>query len=191
MLKIFLHTWKINRWEEVLKEQLNRIEDSGLYEVAEVEVCYNDDEGKTLLDIWNFCNKEDSHVLYLQNLGITYHGLNKLENMTTKYRRWVMDGVVGNWKEYVSYLDNFDVVADNFKEEKKDYKKHFAANMWWSKSEYIKTLESPQNIIGDRRGHEVWPCTGISGKFKNIRTNYDIEPHRAYKYKQLKGVERF
>ena len=45
MLKIFLHTWKINRWEEVLKEQLNRIEDSGLYEVAEVEVCYNDDEG--------------------------------------------------------------------------------------------------------------------------------------------------
>ena len=191
MLKIFLHTWKINRWEEVLKEQLNRIEDSGLYEVAEVEVCYNDDEGKTLLDIWNFCNKEDSHVLYLQNLGITYHGLNKIEIMTTKYRRWVMDGVVGNWKEYVSYLKEFDVVADNFKEENKDYKEHFAANMWWSKSEYIKTLESPQNIIGDRRGHEVWPCTGISGKFKNIRTNYDIEPHRAYKYKQLKGVERF
>jgi hypothetical protein len=102
-----------------------------------------------------------------------------------------MDGVVGNWKEYVSYLKEFDVVADNFKEEKKDYKKHFAANMWWSKSKYIKTLESPQNIIGDRRGHEVWPCTGTSVNFKNIRTNSDIEPHRAYKYKQLRGVERF
>jgi hypothetical protein len=196
MLKIFLHTWKVNRWEEVLKEQLNHIEDSGLSELAEVEVCYNDDEGKTLLDIWNFCNNEDSYVLYLQNLGITYHGLNKLENMTAKYRRWVMDGVVGNWKEYVSYLKEFDVVADNFKEEEKDYKKHFAANMWWSKSEYIKTLESPQNLIGDRSGykginHEHWPCTNVSGKFKNIRKNNDIEPHRAYKYKQRRGVERF
>ena len=187
MLKIFLHTWKVNRWEEVLKEQLNTIENSGLSELAEVEVCYNDDEGKTLLDIWNFCNNEDSYVLYLQNLGITYHGLNKLENMTAKYRRWVMDGVVGNWKEYVSYLKEFDIVADNFKEEDKDYKKHFAANMWWSKSEYIKTLESPQKIIGDRRGHEVWPCTGTSVNFKNMRTNNEIEPHTAYKYKQLTG----
>ena len=144
MLKIFIHTWKINRWEEVLEEQLKYIEDSGLGKEAVTEVCYNDDEGKTLLDIWNFCNNEDSYVLYLQNLGITYQGITKLENMTAKYRRWVMDGVVGNWKEYVSYLKEFDVVADNFKEEKKDYKKHFSANMWWSKSEYIKTLKNQQ-----------------------------------------------
>ena len=185
-----MHTWKINNWREILNEQLILIDESGLGDIASIHICNLDSEAKTWCEMWKHSFDNDSYYLYLQNLGITYHGLNKLENMTAKYRRWVMDGVVGNWKEYVSYLKEFDVVADNFKEEKKDYKKHFAANMWWSKSEYIKTLESPQNIIGDRRGHEVWPCTGISGKFKNIRTNYDIEPHRAYKYKQRRGVER-
>ena len=46
-MKVFIHTYKINDWERVLQEQINSIVDSGLSEVAEVEVCNNDGEDKT------------------------------------------------------------------------------------------------------------------------------------------------
>ena len=38
---VFIHCYKINNWEEILNEQLDYIEKSGLKENAEIKICFS------------------------------------------------------------------------------------------------------------------------------------------------------
>lgn len=194
-MKVFIHTWKINDWERVLQEQMDSIIDSGLSKVAEVEVYDGDGEDKTFARLWNYSQTNDDYVLYLHNLGITWQGT-KYEEMTEKYRRWVMAGVVDDWKNYSSHLENYDVVGDNYKPDMRLrmglYRRHFATNNWWVRTDYIRTLQKPVNLSKgpwNRKDIEVWVCRG-DGRFKEIRKNHDIEPHEAYQSPRMKNMPR-
>ena len=103
-INIFIHTYKVNDWKPIRDEQLEYINNSGLRDVSDVHICHYDNELKTQLDMWEHSKTNDSYYLYLHNLGITWQGT-KHEKITERYRRWCMDGVVKNWKEYISYLD--------------------------------------------------------------------------------------
>ena len=112
-----------------------------------------------------------------------------------------MDGVVGNWKEYVKYLDEYDMVADNWKDvfnfkdldkrlfrrRLKDknlvYPQHFSTQMWWTKSSYLSKLESPfehQKYALPEHGNpriimEGW-LNSYGKNFKEIRNDFTYEP---------------
>ena len=190
-MKVFIHTYKINDWERVLQEQINSIVDSGLSEAAEVEVCNNDGEDKTYMQLWDYSKTNDDYVLYLHNLGITWQGT-KYEEISERYRRWIITGVVDDWKNYISYLDKYDVVADNYKSDARLrsglYKRHFATNNWWVRTDYIRTLDKPNNLT-NRKGWETWVCGG-DGNFKEIRNDYTNEPVDAYKNPHLKNLPK-
>ena len=38
-INIYIHTWKVNNWREILNEQLSHIDDSGLGDTASVHIC--------------------------------------------------------------------------------------------------------------------------------------------------------
>ena len=115
-INIFIHTYRINRWKEVQDGQLEYIHNSGLSDISDIHICSYDSELKTQLDLWEHSKTNDSYYLYLHNLGITWQGTD-YEDITASYRRWIMEGVVGNWKEYISYLDEYDAVGDNWKDD--------------------------------------------------------------------------
>ena len=114
-INIYIHTWKINNWREILNEQLILIDESGLGDTASIHICNSDAEKKTWFEMWKHSLDNDSYYLSLHNLGITWQGT-KYEDITANWRKWIMDGVVGNWKEYISYLDEYDAVGDCWKD---------------------------------------------------------------------------
>ena len=213
-INIYMHTWKINNWREILNEQLILIDESELGDIASIHICNSDAEKKTWFEMWKHSLDNDSYYLYLQNLGITWQGT-KYEDSTAKYRKWVMDGVVGNWKEYVSHLDEYDAVGDNWKDliyfrdmgppsfqrKYKDsdltYPKHFGTQMWWTKSSHLSKLESPfehQKYARPEHGDarvimEGW-VTSQGKNFKEIRNDYTHEPIEAYWNQHLKKMPR-
>jgi len=202
-INIFIHTYRINRWKEVQDEQLEYINNSGLGDASDVHICPYDNELKTQLDIWEHSKTNDSCYLYLHNLGITWQKTD-YEDITTSYRRWIMEGVVGNWKEYISYLDEYDAVGDNWKDDTpvsnwnpdskyKDmvYPRHFATNHWWTKSDYVKKLQNPIEYekkfskFVNRVSWETW-ISSYDGNFKEVRNDFSKEPHSAYENRKLK-----
>jgi|TARA_Y100000310_G_scaffold26993_1_gene25683 hypothetical protein len=194
-INIFSHTYEVNDWEQVRDEQLEYINNSGLSDISDIHICPHDSELKTQLDMWEHSKTNDSYYLYLHNLGITWQKTD-YEDLTANYRRWTMDGVVGNWKEYVSYLDEYDVVADNYYDDRlfgdiyenchvdyKDivYSKHFSTNHWWTKSSYVKKLENPLDYENKfpkllrRISWETWICSN-NGQFKEVKQDFSLEP---------------
>ena len=194
-INIFSHTYEVNDWEQVRDEQLEYINNSGLSDISDIHICPHDSELKTQLDMWEHSKTNDSYYLYLHNLGITWQKTD-YEDLTANYRRWTMDGVVGNWKEYVSYLDEYDVVADNYYDDRlfgdiyenchvdyKDivYSKHFSTNHWWTKSSHVKKLENPLDYENKfpkllrRISWETWICSN-NGQFKEVKQDFSLEP---------------
>ena len=169
---------------------------------------------KTWFEMWKHSFDNDSYYLYLQNLGISWQGT-KYEDITANWRKWIMGGVVENWKEYVSHLDEYDAVGDCWKDEvyyrdmdspyfKRNYKdsdltypKHFATQMWWTKSSYLSKLESPfehQKLARPEHGKprvimEGW-LTSYGDNFKELRNDLSKEPAEAYINQHLKNIPR-
>jgi len=213
-INIYIHTWKINNWREILNEQLIQIDESGVGDTASIHICNSDAEKKTWFEMWKHSFDNDSYYLYLQNLGISWQGT-KYEDITTNWRKWIMGGVVENWKEYVSHLDEYDAVGDCWKDEvyyrdmdspyfKRNYKdsdltypKHFATQMWWTKSSYLSKLESPfehQKLARPEHGKprvimEGW-LTSYGENFKELRNDLSKEPAEAYINQHLKNIPR-
>ena len=213
-INIYIHTWKINNWREILNEQLIQIDESGVGDTASIHICNSDAEKKTWFEMWKHSFDNDSYYLYLQNLGISWQGT-KYEDITANWRKWIMGGVVENWKEYVSHLDRYDAVGDCWKDEvyyrdmdspyfKRNYKdsdltypKHFATQMWWTKSSYLSKLESPfehQKLARPEHGKprvimEGW-LTSYGENFKELRNDLSKEPAEAYINQHLKNIPR-
>ena len=213
-INIYIHTWKINNWREILNEQLSHIDDSGLGDIASIHICNSDAEKKTWFEMWKHSFDNDSYYLSLHNLGITWQGT-KYEDLTANWRKWVMGGVIGNWKEYVSHLDEYDAVGDNwkdliyfrdmgppafqrkFKDSDITYPQHYATQMWWTKSSHLSKLESPfeyQKYARPEHGDarvimEGW-VTSQGKNFKEIRNDYTHEPIEAYWNQYLKKMPK-
>ena len=211
-INIYIHTWKINNWREILNEQLSHIDDSGLGDIASIHICNSDAEKKTWFEMWKHSFDNDSYYLSLHNLGITWQGT-KYEDLTANWRKWVMGGVIGNWKEYVSHLDEYDAVGDNwkdliyfrdmgppafqrkFKDSDITYPQHYATQMWWTKSSHLSKLESPfehQKYARPEHGDarvimEGW-VTSQGKNFKEIRNDFTLEPLNAYGKHHLKNM---
>ena len=211
-INIYIHTWKINNWREILNEQLSQIDDSGLGDIASIHICNSDAEKKTWFEMWKHSFDNDSYYLYLQNLGISWQET-KYEDITTNWRKWVMGGVVENWKEYISHLDEYDAVGDCWKDvsyyrdwhrNKRKYKdsdltypQHFATQMWWTKSSHLSKLENPfehqkysvPEHGGERVIMEGW-LTSQGENFKELRNDLSKEPAEAYINQHLKNIPR-
>jgi hypothetical protein len=194
---IFLHTYRVNNWKEVLFEQLeevnNNIINITIDNPIKLNIQYDDSDLKTLISIWEYSQNNNDTVLFLCNHGITHQGKYKMAG--DSWRKWIMEGVVGNWKEYVSYLDEYDVVGDNFKEDKfyreiwpdrfskynkQIYSRHFSTCSWWANTNYLKKLDNPFEYshcrYDMRMYHETWICSG-KGKFKEVRKDHLVEPY--------------
>jgi hypothetical protein len=211
-INIYIHTWKINNWREILNEQLTSIDNSGLADIASIHICNFDSEAKTWFEMWKHSFDNDSYYLSLHNLGITWQGT-RYEDLTATWRKWIMSGVVENWEEYVLYLDEYDAVGDNWKDvvyyrdwhsNKRKYKdsdltypKHFATQMWWSKSSHLNKLENPiehqkysvPEHGGERVIMEGW-LTSYGENFKEIRNDFTHEPAGAYNNPHLKKIPK-
>ena len=68
---VFIHCYKINNWEEILNEQLDYIEKSGLKENTEIKICFSNSREETWLKFYEFSQKSNSYLLMLHVKGVS------------------------------------------------------------------------------------------------------------------------
>ncbi len=140
-------------------------------------------EFPTLEKIYNLSLIEDFYCYYLHTKGVSID-----ENNYTRYGNKPLQYIktcVGEWREYMEYflleqheqcmceLKYSDAVGCFISEEPV---KHFTGNFWWSKSEYIKKLNSIEDLNKlDRYQAEFWISDKNNGKLKSLH-----QPSRHY-----------
>jgi len=115
-------------------------------------------EHVTLERIRNMSQRDDFFCYYFHTKGVSVpnhsaqhynipekveqYGLTPFHKVLANVRRWrmLMDYfIIEKWHTALSALDNHDCVGVNW--ETTPFR-HFAGNYWWSKSQYLNTLES-------------------------------------------------
>lgn len=147
-------------------------------------------ERYTLKKMYDHCQTEDLTVLYLHTKNVTSLENNFKRGMVSKYRnryywRRFIDQTITFWSVLQQQLDNNDVCGVNYTT---DPTEHFSGNFFWSKSEHIRSLPSPEqnqwwydlqkrknhpwmNTVDERFASEMWICSRPDTKAFNLMSN--------------------
>jgi len=181
---IYIHICCINNYKELVLEHLEKIKESGLYDVVdEIRFCvlgqidetlikdkiklwaYSNDnslyEKFTINTIRNDCMKEDMNVLYLHTKGVTKPN-NKMVKSWVDYLCYFN---IGQYKKCLELLETNDTVGVNLQDIHWQ-QLHYSGNFWWSKSQYIKKLGvCPNQHYNDP---EFWLTKDRVGKYISL-----------------------
>ena len=165
-------------WEDMFREQINRIKSVGLFDVThfiqvnvngnkelpinarKIRIKYNSEmqcESDTLLDLWNFANNHKNYaILYFHTKGISF--------IDSDMERYVNSMI---WREYLEFF-NIDLWKINL-EKLNDHDTSgtelvlkagiggsvwsapcYAGNFWWANASYICNLDPTYIIRRDR-----------------------------------------
>ncbi len=145
---IYYHIAEIGDWENIVKEQLHQIRESGLYHRCQeirigflgekskitnyvkgkVKLIYHSTNVKeyeiptinSLLDFSKNCEKEH-YILYIHNKGSTFSKLNIVNNHVHNWRKMMMYYMVTKFKQCLPYLTDYDTIGCNLRESKNYY----------------------------------------------------------------------
>lgn len=150
--KTFFHIYEVNDYQNIINEILSFFDD----ELKQtIEYSYEDNEIKTLNKLRQFSiDNEDYKILYIHTKGVC----NKNDNIDS-WRQYMSFYNITNYKTMIDKLQFFDVCGIDYREYPQ---KHYSGNFWWSKSEYIKTLDLPINTyscLTERHKSEFWICS--------------------------------
>lgn len=97
----------------------------------------------TLSALKDHCDNTDDYypVLYTHHKGVTWLGSENYNNIRD-WRRYMQYFNIERWRDCVIKLNQgYDSVGVNWSGDKH---KHWAGNMWWARSDYIRTLPKIQ-----------------------------------------------
>ena len=192
MKLIVYHIYCVDRYLEIVENQIKRIVDSGLYEWCDTfEVTCTDINGQytgideifskldkvnitktinneyeywAIKKIWDLSQTNEGKVFYFHTKGVS----NKYKNLITKeISEWKSKGVKV-WKEMLEYflIDNHqDCVSklDEFDSCGVTCNNHwYSGNFWWANLSFIK--DNPQPGTGSRWFYEDWLNRGRTYK---------------------------
>lgn len=181
---IVYHIFCVNNYLEIVKQQLDRVKASGLYDWCDkMEVtCINkegnfediekllkdyskitlnkfinnDCEHEAIQKVWEYSQKYKGKVFYFHTKGVA----NNFKNVnSTEQSEWKKKGVSW-WKEIMEYylIDNYKDCVDKL--DRYDQcgvtlkNRWWWGNFWWSTLDYINLNNAPAH--GDRWYYEAW-----------------------------------
>ena len=184
-IAIFYHNAIMGNHEEVDKQIMHRLKESGLLERADVFV-KNDckDIGLfefptlEMLDQFSVYHPE-YYILYIMNKGVSRPDIKPIQDWRESMLYWNVD----KWRECVRKLDEgSDAVGINVVDAPK---RHFQGNWWWAKAEHIKRLgvvdevsfvSVPGYNMTDRHKCEFWILNGDCRIFSPY--HHKIDPYQ-------------
>jgi hypothetical protein len=199
-IKIFYHTYLINSYKDIITEQLTNIFYSELYKncqefyigvvggeeekkwitnlvekYSKIKLHFFDNgDEKDTLKLISLKSKPDDYILYFHTKGITHSSIT--QNL---WRRLIEYKTINEWKKCVEILNEYDCVGPLYRENTfLGYFPHFSGGFWWSKYEYIITLDNSylsEDYLHKRMGAEFWIGSNSNSKMKCIYT-FNEEP---------------
>jgi hypothetical protein len=186
---IFYHMYQINNWQDIFKEHLELLNNSGLIDNIEFvhlgingEYVYNGDnkkiscvinkdqhleEGSTLKSLYSFANENPGYkILYIHSKGVTNNS-----KPVEDWRNYMNYFMIEKWKECVKYLEHYDSVGCNLsKEHSYGNYPHYSGNFWWANADYINKLNYSYLDDSFRFMREFWIGSG-NGKMYEIHNS--------------------
>jgi hypothetical protein len=145
-IAVFFHNAIMGNHEEVEKEIMNALKESGLLERADIFIkTYCKDIGlyefPTLEMLDQFAiYHPDYYILYIMNKGVSRPQLESMKDWRECMTYWNIE----KWKDCVKKLDDgYDAVGINVVDSPV---RHFQGNWWWVKAEHIKKLGIIPNV---------------------------------------------
>ncbi len=204
---IYFHVCCLSNWQDIFKQLIADIKDSGLYykinEIrcnvlttnyqyihwlseydSKIKIIGASDnlslfETPTINLLYEHSQTEDFNVLYIHTKGI----------------RHTNNPCITDWVKYLTYFNiyrhdicideiaNYDVVGVNLQDEPV---LHFSGNFWWSKSQYIRTL-GPCNYI-HYNSPEFWITEQKKGKYLSLWLSNTDHYHSRYEENKYKDM---
>lgn len=121
---------------------INLFKNCSLYEIPTIKL------------MWYFSNKYfNTNILYLHTKGITYDKNSIIKKNVNDWTDYMLYYLVNKYHLPISLLNDYDSIGVNFNNMDSNGKlnKHWSGNFWWSKTNYIKTL----NISNLRSKHDA------------------------------------
>lgn len=180
-IKVFYHICMMNNYLEVVKEQMELMVKSGLYDKAEsISIGCNGSNKNGLINVLsNYSKAEikayerdlksfefvtlrlieqesgDYHGLYFHTKGVTYP--NHIGGKV--WREYMNYYNILEWKKSVEKLKTHDTCGVKFlnKEQKPAFTPHYSGNFFWFNSDYVKKLPKIDSLNKtDRYQAEFW-----------------------------------
>ena len=184
---IFIHCALLERWDIILKNFIDKIIISGLYE--NVEIIYincignknnfktleylNKEKIKILLNgielntfeistqelLYDFSKKNHNYnILYLHTKGVGKE-VNECIEDWVNYMSYFL---INKWKTCINQLQLNNTIGVDLRSEPT---LHYSGNFWWARADYISTLPSPTEfkkypnpLNSERHNQEFWIC---------------------------------
>lgn len=142
-----------------LPSKFERVYENQNYTVAELPMM------DVILD---YANKDTFKCLYFHTKGSGGNYIDSEIEVRRKWRKYMEYFNIELWEKNIKLLDNYDAIGTSFRAKTNKYENHYSGNFWWSKSEYIKTLNSVYNIIGyNRLSAEMWILSNPNAIYYN------------------------
>ena len=184
-IAVFYHVFQANHWQEIISEQLDKINNSGLLTAANhLHIGINGDqkfkplrsnnygvsrnknidgEMDTLYDLYKFCKiNPDYKVLYFHTKGATVWEQHKTNAIA--WRRYLEYFNIENWRRCCDLLDSYDCVGTEWETDmtlggNKFIAPCYAGTFWWANASYINTLD-PEYLYRNNwgEGSRRWHC---------------------------------
>jgi len=162
-INIFWHICTIGKWRNIVADQLLTLRSSGLIDCCnkinvtilgddfdldifegeqKIEIRNKNEninlyESVCLNDLRDWCNYNQSKVLYIHSKGVSRK--DKVYQNVWEWRKMMEYFLIENWQKCVRSLDDYDTVGCNISY--CGFGKHYSGNFWWSKSSYLSSLE--------------------------------------------------
>ena len=171
-VKIFYHITCINNWKEIVAQQLNKINTSGLYNVVKSIHCFlicgdknmnkeyseyiksfgskikielieeSGNELITLSNINRFIETNDK-FLYIHSKGVSIYN-EPFYNNIVDWRNLMERFLINKYELCIDHLNDYDTVGINYCE----IPQHYSGNFWWSTYKYFITLPTTHDTEG-------------------------------------------
>jgi hypothetical protein len=176
-ISLFYHVYQASGWEYVYQSQIHRLYSSGLvkntdylfigvsgkqalpYIPKRAHVKHHVDhssEAPTLCELHNqtINNYDEGNVMYIHTKGVSNKSL-----QTDAWRLYMEYFLIDKWEECAELLNCHPCVGVHMNS---DPHLHFSGNMWWARSDYIRSLASP--CLESRSGCEFWICSSVKAQ---------------------------
>jgi hypothetical protein len=142
-------------------------------------------EFPALSELYKVCCEQDCYCMYIHTKGSSnsnktlkwyYPGVVNLSELRANSRQWrrLMGKYnIDEWRTAVSILTDYDTYGCYYK--RIGNVGYYAGNFWWSKSSYIKTLQSIDNLDWSYRYNaEIWLLNSNAKYYNACRLNTDL-----------------
>lgn len=182
----FWHICMINEYQSIIKEQLDLLIKSALYQKADrIYVGCSGDTIQLEKVRLLFADHDKMKIFFVQDIM-------QYEFTTLKYLKSMADSAIsfftfyihtkgvsypGNeggkhWRDYMNYYtitcwkDNFEKLKEGYDTcgvkliQKGDFEMHYSGNFWWANSDYVKGLKPIDSLDKTNRFNaEMWICS--------------------------------